>query len=197
MDLPSKLEALLFFKAEPLSRERLRRTLGVTDEALHKALSELRERLKNRGVCLVENGDKVTMTTASEAVALIRDWQKEEMTGELSRAALETLSVILYSAPIARREIDYIRGVNCAFTLRNLLVRDLAERVQNPEDERGFLYRPTVSVLSFLGVSRQEELPGYEAFRKEFEALRAAEKGAETPELKARPEDQPSEGKQS
>jgi len=182
MDLASKIEALLFWKAEPLSRKKLEQIFGVDGVLLNGAFVELRERLKGRGICLMENNDSFTVATASGASDFIEKFKKDEMSGDLSRVALETLTVILYCGPISRRDIDYIRGVNSAFTLRNLLVRDLAERVPNPKDDRSFLYQPTFNLLSFLAVARREELPEYEIFRKEFEVMRLQGENTETKE---------------
>jgi segregation and condensation protein B len=73
---------------------------------------------------------------------------------DLGKAGLETLSIILYQGPISRAEIDYIRGVNSNFILRNLLIRGLIERVENPHDQRSFLYKPTLELISYLGLSK-------------------------------------------
>jgi chromosome segregation and condensation protein ScpB len=55
--------------------------------------------------------------------------------------------------------------------LRNLLIRGLIERVQNPQDQRSFLYRPSFDLLQYLGVSRVDELPDYEATRSKLAAF--------------------------
>ena len=94
----------------------------------------------------------------------------------MGRAGLETLSIILYKGPINRREIDYIRGVNSNFILRNLLIRGLVERVQNTDDARSFLYKPTFEVLSFMGISKIEDLPEYVEVRREVEEIIEQEK---------------------
>ncbi len=71
------------------------------------------------------------------------------------------MTIVLYRGPIARSQIDYIRGVNSTFTLRNLLIRGLIERIPNPKDSRGFLYRPTFDLMNHLGITRIENLPEY------------------------------------
>jgi len=86
----------------------------------------------------------------------------------LGKAGLETLSIILYKAPITRVEIDYLRGVNSNFILRNLLIRGFIEKVVNPGDQRSYLYKPSLDLLSFLGVSKVEDLPEYVSIQEEI-----------------------------
>jgi segregation and condensation protein B len=75
---------------------------------------------------------------------------------------------VLYHGPISRREIDYVRGVNSAFILRNLLVRGLVEKTDAKEGERSFTYKPTLELLSHLGVTKIEEFPEYEQVKNEL-----------------------------
>jgi segregation and condensation protein B len=85
---------------------------------------------------------------------------------------METLSTILYYGPISRRDIDYIRGVNSTFIIRNLLVRGLIEKAENDKDQRIFMYKPTFDLLAFLGITKIEDLPDYTKIREEFEAFK-------------------------
>ena len=80
----------------------------------------------------------------------------------MGRAGLETISIILYKAPVPKSEIDFIRGVNSQFILRNLLIRGLVERIPSSSG-RGGAYRPTLDLLRYLGVTKVEELPDYES----------------------------------
>jgi segregation and condensation protein B len=99
--------------------------------------------------------------TAPELSKLIEDLQKEELNKELSKASLETLSIVLYKNGASRAEIDYIRGVNSSFTLRALSVRGLVEKMADIKDNRRYIYKPSFELLSFMGVTSIEELPDY------------------------------------
>jgi segregation and condensation protein B len=131
MKLESQIEAILFWKAEPVSIKKLATLLNKTEEEIKAALIFLRGALNERGITLVQLEDEVTLGTSKEASELIESLTKEELTKDLGKAGLETLSIILYQGPISRAEIDYIRGVNSQFILRNLLIRGLIERVDN------------------------------------------------------------------
>lgn len=180
MNLEQKIEAILFFKGEPLSRKRLLEILStyaknsgenytVSEEDFDQALSGLRENLQNRGVTLIEKDGEYMLGTAPASSALIEYLQKEELNKDLSKATLDTLSVILYKNGASRQEIDYIRGVNSSFTLRALSVRGLVEKITDPKDTRRFIYKPSMELLSYLGLNSLADLPEYDAVRQELE----------------------------
>lgn len=180
MTLDAKIEAVLFWKAEPVTVAKLAKIFSVTPEEIKKSLTVLKETLRGRGVSLVSKDDEVALRTSPDTSAFIEALAKEELTRDLGRAGLETLSIVLYQGPISRREIDYIRGVNSNFIVRNLLVRGLIEKIDNPKDQRSFLYRPTFELISFLGISKIEDLPEYAPVQKEIETFKmsAAESGS-------------------
>lgn len=110
MNLEQKIEAILFFKGEPVSLKKLQDILKVSKEEIQKAILNLKTNLLNRGIVLLEKSDEITLGTAPELSQLVEDLQKEELRKELSRASLETLSIVLYKNGASRAEIDYIRG---------------------------------------------------------------------------------------
>src|SRR3989344_9409286 len=118
MELEKKIEAILFFKGEPISIRRLGEILKVSPGELLAGIENLKNDLAGRGIVMQEKDGEVTLGTAPEMTSLIEDLRKEELNKELSKAALETLSIILYKNGANRSVIDYIRGVNSSFTLR-------------------------------------------------------------------------------
>ncbi|HEY4476845.1 MAG TPA: SMC-Scp complex subunit ScpB [Candidatus Paceibacterota bacterium] len=161
MDLTAKIEAILFWKAEPLTVADLARSLSRDEHEIAQALETLTIQLNGRGIVLVRNGDEVMLGTAPAMGGLIEQLTKDELARDIGKAGLETLTIVLYRGPVTRAEIDYTRGVNSSFILRNLLVRGLINKITNPADARGFLYRPTFKLLSWLGVKEISELPDY------------------------------------
>ena len=166
--LDSQIEAVLFWKGEPQSIKKLAASLGKKEEEIKTALEILKDKIINRGVELIYKDDEVMLGTAPKFSHIIERLTKEELVRDLGRAGLETISIIAYQGPISRAEIDYIRGVQSNFILRNLQIRGLVEKIVNEEDRRSFLYRPTFELLQFLGVSKIEELPEYEKVKAEF-----------------------------
>lgn len=160
----SRLEALLFISGEPIAETRLAELLAVEKAEVAVAVAKLKERYGNdpdAGLMLIEHAGRIEMATKKELTTLIETFTKSMLQDTLSKAALEVLSIIAYRNPIARSEIEAIRGVNCSYTLRALLIRGLIERQGNPEDARGYVYRPSFQFLEHLGLARIEDLPDY------------------------------------
>ena len=172
MDIAARIEAVLFWKAEPVAIKKLASLLNLDVEVVRAGLTNLASQLKGRGLTLVQSDDEVMLGTAKHLSPLIEQLTKDELSQDLSRAGLETLSVVLYEGPISRAEIDHIRGVNSQFIVRNLLIRGLIERVENPSDARSFLYKPTLELLSHLGLSNVSGLPEYQQVRNDIAAFK-------------------------
>src|SRR3989344_2846509 len=96
MNLESKIEAILFWKGEMMTLKKIAEILKVSKEEVAEAVVNLKNNLAGRGIVLLENNGEVTFGTAPEVGTLIEDLQKEELNKELSKASLETLSIVLY-----------------------------------------------------------------------------------------------------
>jgi segregation and condensation protein B len=193
MTLETKLEALLFWKGEPMAAKKIQAALECTQEEFDLALAALEASLATRGLRVMRNGDEVELRTSPEVSAMIEKLTKEELYRDLGKAGLETLTIILYKGPIKRSEIDYIRGVNSSFIIRNLLIRGLIERVTEKEGQgRGFSYKPTIDLLAHLGVAKIEDLPDYAKVKADLEAFsqEPAEEGSKE-EAPAEPQTTP------
>lgn len=180
MDLERKIEAVLFYKAEPVKKTALARFFEVSDEEIEGALTSLHTSLKERGVRIILTDTHAQMSTAPEVAELIESMRKQELKADIGKAGAETLAIILYRGPITRAEVDRIRGVNSAFIIRNLLIRGLIERRTNPDDSRSFAYAATPSLLGHLGITKREDLPDFttimdalDAFEKQEDATDA------------------------
>jgi segregation and condensation protein B len=174
MKLDAKIEALLFFKGESMKVKELAKLLSVDmsaqagNESIENAINTLKEKLSERGIQLIQKEDEIQLATNREMSEIIEQIQKDELAKDLGKAGIETLAIVLYKGPITRAEIDYIRGVNSTFILRNLLIRGLVEKISNPKDQRSFLYKPTLELLAFLGISNIQDLPQFATAQEEL-----------------------------
>jgi segregation and condensation protein B len=171
MELESKIEGLLFYKGEDIQIKKLAELLNVNEEEIKEALLKLEQSLSDRGLVLVRKDDRVVLGISSELSQIIESIRKDEITKELTKASLDTLSIILYKNEVSRSEIDYIRGVNSSFILRNLLIRGLIEKIIDPKDSRRALYRPTFDTMSFMGISSLNQLPNYNEVRAQLQEV--------------------------
>jgi segregation and condensation protein B len=166
----ARIEALLFASGEPITEAKLCELLGLDHSNLEAALEMLGTRFREMpesGLMLIREGQRVELATKPEMGPLVEALTKSALQSELTRASLEVLAIIAYRAPIARADIDAIRGVNSSHTLRTLLLRGLIEREGNPTDARGYLYRPTFAFLETLGLSQLSDLPDHAALSQD------------------------------
>ena len=168
LNLESKIEGLLFYKGENISISKIGELVKVSENEVRESIDNLKTSLSSRGLVLMKKDDEVYLGINSEMTPFIESIRKEELNKELSKASLETLSIVLYKNGVTRSEIDYIRGVNSSFILRNLQVRGLVERGVDINDNRRTIYKPTFDLLSYMGVSKIEELPNYEKVVEEL-----------------------------
>ena len=167
MNLKSAIESILFLQGEPLEISRLTKITGAAKKEVFAALHELAGEYRERGIQLIQNGEEWQFATSPKHKALVEQFLKRDVEGELSRAGLEVLAIVAYKGPISRVNIEYVRGVNSSFTLRNLLIRGLVLREENSEDRRSYLYRISSDFLKVLGVRSLSDLPHYQEFQKE------------------------------
>lgn len=180
----AELEALLFIYGEPLTRKKIQKILELEKADLDPLIEEFAKRLsaEGRGLALVNDAEKVQLATEPRFGKFLEDFVKSELSEELTPASLEVLSIISYLGPISRSQIEYRRGVNSSFTVRNLLLRGLIERVPDPKQPAMFLYQPSFELLKHLGVSKQSELPEYEKFISLLTVSDQESAAVETPE---------------
>ena len=179
MTTPTLIEALLFSRAEPWTVVELARALSLEESHITEGIAELKSQLDGRGITLLESAGSVTLGTHPEASSVLEQLFKEDLSKSLSKASIETLSMIMYGSEVTRGKLDYVRGVNSGFILRSLLVRGLIERKPHPTDKKTFIYLPTIDVLTQFGVTEPSMLPEFERISGE---LAKAFIGAETSE---------------
>lgn len=191
MILDAQIEGILFFKGEPISIGALSKLLSVNEDEIIQAIDILSTRLTDRGLTLVWKDDEVVLAVRKELSNILEDLRKDELQKELTKASLETLSITLYKNGATRGEIDYIRGVNSSFILRNLQIRGLVERVTDPNDSRRYVYKPTFETLQYLGIEHISDLPDFEKVKEELVRAFNAEQAEEMPtQVETKGEDQ-------
>lgn len=173
-DIISKLEALLFIYGEPMEVKKAASTLEVKPAEIEEAAKMLAQQLveSKSGLAVVFYDSKIQLTTRPDFSGLLEKIVKSELNEALTPAGLETLSIVAYSAPVSRAEIDYIRGVNSTFILRNLLLRGLIDRENDPKRANAYVYKPSFDFLKHIGVTRVEDLPEFDKFSKLTQQLK-------------------------
>lgn len=167
--LKSAVESLLFVSGEPIKISKLVKLTGALKPEVENALMMLITAYESQGngLRIVKKDDQVQMTTSPDNAPYVQQLVEGELQEDLSTASLEVLSIIAYRGPITRANIEAVRGVNCSYTLRNLLIRGLVERNDNPKDARGYVYGISFEFLKKLGINDIKNLPNYDEMSKD------------------------------
>jgi segregation and condensation protein B len=173
MPLDILLEGLLFYKSEPLKKSVIEKQFAVTSEDLATTIGVLQQRLQAGATRLLETETEIELVSAPALAPFIEELRKADIKNDISKAGAETLAIVLYNGPIARTEIDRIRGVNSSFILRNLLIRGLVERSSEKKGS-GYTFSITPSLLAHLGVTKKEELQDFARVTDALETFTAA-----------------------
>lgn len=165
--LVAALEALLFAYGDPLEVRKIALLLDAGEQDVHGAIATLAGHLEHedRGLMLVRQESRVQLATKATFSSLVEHLIKDEFEEKLTPAALETLSLIAYLGPISRARVDYLRGVNSSYSVRNLLMRGLVEKASDPQSPHVTVYRASFDLLKHLGVSSVTDLPDYEKYK--------------------------------
>ena len=159
--LSSTLEAILFVSSRAMTVSELSKAAQKTAEEVQEALQILanEKNIEENGIWLMDTGSAYVLSSAPHMAGAVSSFIRDEAAGELTKAQLETLTVIAYKGPMTRSEIEQLRGVNCAVILRILLVRDLIAEEDGPLEP---LYSVSSTALAHLGVTSARQLPEYE-----------------------------------
>jgi segregation and condensation protein B len=162
--LKGLLEALVFASDKPIKSGELAKAAAAPVKQAKELLEELKSDYASRGVQLDEVAGGWIFRTNAAYAPFVRDLTKQKPV-RLTRAQIETLSILAYRQPMTRPEIDDIRGVDCGPVLKLLLERDLI-RMLGRKDEPGrpVIYGTTTKFLEFFGLKSLKDLPTLREF---------------------------------
>lgn len=160
-DLSRAVEATLFAASEPMTVSEIAAYVGI-DADVKGALSDLAMRYEGRGINLVERGGRWLFQTAPDLAHILR--REREEARKLSRAGIETLSIIAYHEPVSRAEIEAIRGVQISKGTLDVLMEAGWVRPAGRRDVPGrpLTYATTPGFLAHFGLESRRDLPGIE-----------------------------------
>lgn len=162
------LEGLLFVVGEDgLTLDQIEEVIGINEEEAKETLTELKHDYENdeRGIRIDFLGNRFKLTTKSEHREYFQKLIENPETNVLSQAALETLAIIAYNAPITRLQIDALRGVSSVSIVRKLVAKGfIKESGRSDLPGRPILYETTSEFLDYFGLSTIEDLPSIEQY---------------------------------
>jgi segregation and condensation protein B len=157
------LEALLLSTHSPLTAGRLGELLDLpTTKPIRKAIKELNRQYEegDRSFRVEQVAGGYQILTLPEFGDALKRFHQKEADAKLTKAALETLSIIAYKQPILRADIEAIRGVACGETIRSLMEKHLVKIAGRAEEPgRPILYGTTKRFLELFGLNSLKDLP--------------------------------------
>jgi len=159
--LERQIEAILFAADEPLDIESIQERIKKRAD-INKILLSLEDQYKNRGINLVCIANKWSFRTASNLSKFmsLQSFSKKK----LSKAAIETLAIIVYHQPVTRSEIEEIRGVSFATNTLEILLEMNWVRPSGRKNVPGkpIQYATTDDFLSHFNLQKLSDLPNIE-----------------------------------
>jgi segregation and condensation protein B len=157
------VEAALFLADEPLPARKLAQVAGLADAAaVRRALKRLQQLYDDAGTPfrVEEIAGGFQLLTRPEYHRWVGGLRRQAHEVRLSPAARETLAIVAYRQPLTRADIEAIRGVNCAETLRLLMERGLV-KITGRDDSLGrpVLYGTARRFLQHFGLKSLKDLP--------------------------------------
>ena len=165
-ELVGQLEAILFASDASLPVERIAEVLEIDPADARSVVDALRLACDEaaRGLAVAEVGGGVRLVTRPEHAPVLMSLQRLRLKSRLSRAAVETLTIVAYRQPISRPEIEQLRGVGTESVLTHLLERRLVRVVgRKATPGRPVLYGTTREFLEHFGLRDLGDLPPFES----------------------------------
>ena len=153
-----EIEAILFAAEEPLDEESIRAKI-TKGKNLLKSLTKLQKHYSKRGINLVCISNRWSFRTSDKLSDLMS--QQKSIQKKLSRAAIETLSIIVYHQPVTRSEIEEIRGVAFGTNTLDILMELNWVKPQGRKNIPGrpLQYVTTDEFLSHFNLQKLSDLP--------------------------------------
>lgn len=156
------LETVLFLESEPQSSEKLAKITQLSLEIVNECINRLSDKYSSpdSGIELSQIIGGWVLTPKKEYFDLVKERYGKKNEGRLSKAAIETLSIIAYSQPITRAEIESIRHVNVDNMMRLLIERKFIKEVGKKDiPGKPVMYGTTKEFLEFFHLQSIADLP--------------------------------------
>lgn len=165
--LSGLLEAGIFIAEEPIPLDQLAKLSGERASTIKNKMEKLKEHYRQypRGIRLVETAGGYRFETDPTYAPALKKYYKARESSRLTKAAMETLSIIAYKQPITIPEINDIRSVDSGGVIQKLLEKNLI-RILGRKKVVGkpLLYGTTKTFLVKFGLNSVEDLPDFDEF---------------------------------
>ena len=161
-NIERKVEAVLFAAVEPLDINSINSIVKTSEIKIEKALLSLKKQYEKRGVNLICISNKWSFRTSENLSSIMV--KHKSVQKKLSKAAIETLSIIVYHQPVTRSEIEEIRGVSFGTGTLDILLELNWVKPAGRKNIPGkpIQYETTDDFLSHFNINKLSDLPNIE-----------------------------------
>ena len=161
-EIEREIEAILFASNEPMDVNAIESKISKKKQNIEKSLEKLQAHYKSRGINLICISNKWSFRTAENLSSLMS--QQKTVEKKLSKAAIETLSIIVYHQPVTRAEIEEIRGVAFGTNTLEILMELNWVKPMGRKDVPGkpIQYGTTDEFLNHFSLQKLSDLPTVE-----------------------------------
>lgn len=172
--LAQHIESLIFTAEQPISFDDIKEVLETTFEIgfpnpeIEEAIAQIEDRYKGSEFSfeLIEISNGYQFLTKGAYFNTIATYLKLTTKKRLSRAALETLSIIAYKQPVTKGEMEKIRGVSCDYSIQKLLEKELVNITGRSDGPgRPLLYGTSEKFMDYFGLKSLHDLPQPKDFK--------------------------------
>ena len=173
--LAQHIESLIFSTDQPVTLQEIKSCLeevmevSFTEEELLEAIGRLKERYEqdDYAFSINEIAEGYQFLTKPAFHNTVGAYLRQTTRRRLSRAALETLSIIAYKQPVTKTEMERIRGVSCDYSIQKLLEKELVAIVGRDEGPgRPLLYGTSEKFMDYFGLKSLGDLPKPKEFKE-------------------------------
>lgn len=175
-NLLQHIEALIFVSEQAISLREIKNALeemfeqNIDKEAILELIEALKEKYTHEdfAFAVAEISGGYQFMTKKEYHDTIGTYLKQKTKKRLSKAALETLSIVAYKQPVTKVEVEQIRGVNSDYSMQKLLEKELVTIVGRSEKPgRPLLYSTSPKFMDYFGIQSLKDLPKVKDFKEE------------------------------
>lgn len=173
--LAQQIEALIFTADKPIPLSHLKSCLETALERIFEegelleTIQQLQEKYQAEQFAfeIVEMGGGFQFMTKGAYHQVVGVYLKQTTKKRLSRAAIETLSIIAYKQPVSKSDLEKIRGVSCDYSIQKLLEKELVSIVGRSEGPgRPLLYGTSEKFMDYFGINSLKDLPQPKDFKE-------------------------------
>lgn len=158
MPIEKKIIQILLVETGQIKKTDLASFLHIEKNIIEESLPEIRNLISILDLKLIENKTSLEICVNEEISNLINANKLDDLKTQLSESSLQTLAIIMYKQKATAAEINFVRGVDSARSVKNLLTRGIIERI---EENNKKYYFPTTETLRYLNLEMVENLDSF------------------------------------